>query len=119
MKATATDVASRFFEELGARGHEPILSSTVGTLRFDVADGSSVEHWYVTVKKGDVEVSHADVAADAVLRVDKELFASLATGTKNAMAAVLRGELAPDGDLGLIVSFQRLFPGPPDSRRTP
>jgi putative sterol carrier protein len=34
-------------------------------------------------------------------------------GKVNAMAAVLRGEVSLEGDLGLVISFQRLFPGPP------
>jgi hypothetical protein len=39
------------------------------------------------------------------------------TGRMNAMAATLRGVLDPEGDLGLVLLFQRLFPGPPGSRR--
>jgi hypothetical protein len=34
----------------------------------------------------------------------------------NATAAVLRGELAIEGDWELMVLFQRLLPGPPTSR---
>jgi hypothetical protein len=34
----------------------------------------------------------------------------------NAMAAALRGALVPQGDLALVISFQRLFPGPAASR---
>lgn len=111
--------ADAFFDGLAARGHEPILSSMSGTLRFDVTNGRRTQHWYVTVRKGDVEVSREDAAADAVLRVGRELFASIAAGTTNAMAAMLRGELELDGDLGLIVSFQRLLPGPPRARTAP
>ena len=39
----------------------------------------------------------------------------MANGKVNAMAAALRGVLAPEGDLVLIISFQRLFLGPPRS----
>jgi hypothetical protein len=38
-------------------------------------------------------------------------------GKANAMAATLRGVIVPEGDLGLVISFQRLFPGPPASRK--
>ena len=47
------------------------------------------------------------------MRADKELFDRLASGTANAMAAALRGVVDAEGDLQLIVQFQRLFPGPP------
>jgi hypothetical protein len=114
-----TTSAGEFFGELAARGHEAILGSTSGTLRFDLVSGDRVDHWYVTVRKGDVEVSRDDGAADAVVRMGTELFAAVTAGTANLATALLRGEVEPDGDLGLIVSFQRLFPGPPSPRSTP
>jgi putative sterol carrier protein len=110
------DATAEFFAELGQRGHEPLLASTSGTLRFDLADGRRLEHWYVTIEKGNVAVSHENSDADAVVRLDRSLFDSMATGKVNAMSAALRGVLAPEGNLGLIISFQRLFPGPPRSR---
>lgn len=43
MPAPATkvraDPTSEFFAALAERGHEPILQSAEGTLRFDLADG--------------------------------------------------------------------------------
>ena len=36
----------------------------------------------------------------------------------NALAATLRGAVVIQGDLGLLVGFQRLFPGPPAVRRS-
>ena len=111
------DATSEFFDALAKRGHEPLLKSATGTLRFDLRNGRRVEHWYVTVSKGDVAVSRKNAEADAVVRTDKALFDGMATGKVNTMAAVLRGVLGVEGDLGLIISFQRLFPGPPGSRR--
>src|SRR5947208_7943780 len=108
MNVTAPDT-THFFERLAARGREPMLGSTSGTLRFDVTEGGSVEPWYITVRKGDVDVSHSDASADAILRVDKELLAAMIAGRVNAMTAVLRGELEPQGDFGLLISFQRVF----------
>ena len=46
------DATAEFFAELGRRGHEPLLASTSGTLRFDLAEGRRLEHWYVTIEKG-------------------------------------------------------------------
>jgi putative sterol carrier protein len=114
---SSADATGEFFGALARRGHEPLLRSATGTLRFDLADGRRVEHWYVSVKKGDVLVSHENVAANAVVRIDRSLFDGMVQGRVNAMAAALRGVLHVDGDLGIVVLFQRLFPGPPASGR--
>ena len=110
-----SDPTSEFFTDLARRGREPMLQRTTGTIRFDLADGDEVEHWYVGIRKGALTVTHDEGAADCVVRVDKELFDRLASGTANAMAAALRGVVEPLGDLQLIMQFQRLFPGPPSS----
>ena len=110
------DATAEFFDAIGQRGHEPLLGSTSGTVRFDLAEGRRIEHWYVTIDKGDIAVSNKNADADAVVRLERSLFDSMATGKVNAMAAALRGVLAPEGNLGLVISFQRLFPGPPRSR---
>jgi putative sterol carrier protein len=113
------DPTEAFFDELARRGLEPLLQRASGTLRFDLADGKDTVHWYVTLKKGNVTVSHKRGAADAVVRVDGALFEGMATGRVNAMSATLRGVVGLEGDLGLVMSFQRLFPSPPRRRRTP
>ena len=38
------------------------------------------------------------------------MFDHIAAGRLNALAAVLRGELVPEGDLALLMAFQRFFP---------
>ena len=108
-------VTEAFFGELAAHGHEPLLKSASGTLRFDLTDGERVERWHVTMRDGGVTVSRRNARADAVVRLDKGTFEALASGAVNAMAAVLRGDLVPEGDLGLLILFQRLFPAPPRS----
>lgn len=105
-------VTDTFFGELAARGDEPLLKSSQGTVRFDLAGGERLEHWYVTMRNGGVTVSRSKARADAVVRLDKDTFEGMATGSVNAMAAVLRGDLVPEGDLGLVLLFQRLFPSP-------
>jgi putative sterol carrier protein len=114
---TTADATAAFFESLATRGHEPLLARTSGTLRFELRNGRRTEVWYVAIKKGDIAVSHENTEADTVIRADKALFDGLATGRVNAMAATLRGVLKAEGNLGLVMSFQRLFPGPPGSRR--
>ncbi len=112
----AADAISEFFDELAGRGHEPLLERVTGTLRFDVDDGGTIEHWYVSVRRGAVEVSHQDAAADSVIRLDADSLRGMVTGTMNAQAALLRGVGQAQGDIGLLVRFQRLFPGPPGSQ---
>ena len=113
---TAPDPVGEFFHRLAERGREPLLANVSGTLRFDLLDGERVEHWYMTITNGDVAVSHDDTDADAVVRTAKALFEGMTAGRVNAMAAALRGTLVPRGNLALVVSFQRLFPGPAASR---
>jgi putative sterol carrier protein len=109
------DPVGEFFRGLAARGREPLLQNVSGTLRFDLIDGQRVEHWYLTIKDGDVAVSRSDAEADAVVRAAKDLFEGMTAGRVNAMASALRGALVPRGNLALVVSFQRLFPGPAGS----
>jgi hypothetical protein len=115
---TATKTAGHsptetFFGELAQRGHEPALGRVTGTVRCDLVDKRDIEHWYVTIKKGDVSVSHKNGAADAVVRADRKLFDGFASGNVNVMAAMLRGVFEIEGDLQLLALFQRIFPGPP------
>jgi putative sterol carrier protein len=111
------DATTEFFNELGTRGHEPLLENATGALRFDLANGKRKTRWLVTISKGDVTVSHANGKADCVTRVKQALFDQIVTGEENAMAAVLRGEIAIEGKPQLLVLFQRLFPGPQDSKK--
>ena len=104
-----------FFADLATRRHDPLLKSASGSVQFDLVDGERLEHWCVTIDRGDVAVSHKNAKADAVVRLDKATFDGMASGRVNVMAATLRGELIPEGDLGLVALFQRLFPGPPAS----
>ena len=107
------DPTARFFEELGARGYEPLLRKASGTSRFEIVDGKRTQRWDVTVDRGQLSVSRrAGSAPECVVRVQKALFDGIVAGKVNAVAAVLRGEFSVDGDWRLLVWMQRLFPGP-------
>jgi len=108
-----SDASADFFEELGRRGHEPLLGRTTGTLRFELVNGGRRERWFITLDRGDVAVSRKAGRADCVVRATKELFDDVASGRVNAMAALLRGELVAEGNPNLLVRVQRLFPSPP------
>jgi hypothetical protein len=78
----------------------------------DRLPGERTERWLVTIDKGDIGVSRRTAGADAVLRADKVSFDRVVGGKLNWMAAVLRGEVAVQGDPRLLVLLQRLFPRP-------
>ena len=117
--ARPVDRVDAFFAGLAARSPEPLLHDAVGTLRFDVIRGSRTARWIVRLSRGEITVTRAGGAMDAVVSVDDELLGRLVVGEANATAAFLRGDLRVSGDIGLLLSFQRIFPGPPDhGRRT-
>jgi putative sterol carrier protein len=107
-----SDPTEQFFEELGSRGHEPLLAQVQGSARFDLVNGGRTARWLVTVDRGDITVSRRNSRADCVVRTSKALFDRIASGKANAMAAFLRGEIVVEGDPELLMLIQRLFPGP-------
>jgi putative sterol carrier protein len=110
MTMSATD---RFFETLADRKHEELLEKVSGRIRFDLSHGKQTDHYLVTVKNGDVEVSNDAADAESVVRMPRNLFEQLVVGRVNAFTALLRGEAAAEGNLELPVLLQRLLPGPP------
>lgn len=106
------DPSAEFFEGLQRQGHVPLMEKVNGTLRFDVVDGKRATHWFVTFKRGDVNVSRKGDAADCTVKADKQLVDGIMSGKVNAFAATLRGEIQIGGDPELMVLFQRLLPGP-------
>ena len=113
------DSISDFFQRLGERGHEPLLSHLRGAVRFDVR-GNDGEHdqWVVTVDSGAVTVSHGYADVDCVISAGRALFERLINGEENATAAVLRGALRVSGDVEMLLTIQRIFPGPVSQRPT-
>lgn len=108
------DATTEFFDGLAARRHEPALAKATGTVRIDLTDGRRrTGRWLVAIDKGDVEVSRGGGEADCVIRVEKGVFEGIVGGRVNAIAAVLRGAVQVEGDVRLLVLYQRLFPGPP------
>ena len=98
-----------FFDELAQRGYEPTLAKASGTARFEIRNGKT-ERWLLTVDKGRLSVSRRNTRADTVVRSDRQTFDRVAAGRENVLAAVLRGEIAIEGDSRLLVGLQRLFP---------
>jgi len=101
-----------FFEDLGRRGHEPLLEKAKGRIKFELTDGGKTERWIVAVDNGDIAVSRKNGRTDCTARTTKKLFEELVRGRENAMAAALRGAIQLDGDPELLMFFQRVLPGP-------
>jgi putative sterol carrier protein len=102
-----------FFEQLGSRGHEPLLETTTGTIGLDLVTKGKQEHWLVAIADGDLDVSHRRGQTDCTIRAPAALFDRIASGEENAFAAALRGDVIVKGDSRLLVRLQRLFPSPP------
>jgi putative sterol carrier protein len=107
-----TDPATRFFQELSQRGHEPLLQKASGTVRFDVEKGPVTDHWLVTIDRDVVAVTRENRAADCVVCGNKAVLDGLATGKLNGLTAYLQGLISLDGDPELLVLLQRVFPSP-------
>ena len=112
-QATSDDAATRFFEELGRRGNEPLLHKVAGRIRFEIVDGESADSWLLVIDKGQLTVTHEQASADCTIRGDRSTFDQLAAGRQNVNAALVRGALACRGNLELFFAIQRLFPNPP------
>jgi putative sterol carrier protein len=106
---TTADATTAVFNDLGSRGHEPSLEKITGTVRFDLVNGKKTERWLITIRKGDVTVSHRNVAADSVIRVSRALFERVASGQTNLLPAMLRGEVVLEGDYRLMIVVRRLL----------
>jgi ubiquinone biosynthesis protein UbiJ len=65
-----------------------------------------------------VEVDRTDGKADCVVATTRAAFDQIAGGHLNALPAALRGLVEIEGDPGLLIRFQRLFPAAED-RSTP
>jgi putative sterol carrier protein len=103
------DAVAAFFEDLSNRGHDPLLRSVSGTVRFDLVSGKKTERWLLEIRKGSLSVSHRNVAADTVMRLSRTLFEAVARGETNLLPALLRGEVTLEGDYRLMIMVRRLL----------
>lgn len=105
-----SDPTGEFFDRLARHGHERVLEEATGTVRFDIEHDHGVDHWHVTVNRGDIRVSREKRDADCVVHIKKALFDRIACGEAFIYTAWLRNELTAEGDLRLGRLFQRVMP---------
>jgi putative sterol carrier protein len=108
------DETDRWMEGIDGR-HEPLLEGIRGTIRIDLDEDGKRRRWFVSIDDGAVVVARRGGAPDCMIRASAKTFGALVRGERNAVAAVLRGAVTVEGDLELLVRFQRLFPGPPST----
>ncbi len=104
-----------FFVELERRGHEPMLRRVSATVRWDILDGDRTEHRLVRIHHGDIRVAVSDEPADCVIIAERAVCDDVVSGRTSALAALLRGAAAVEGNFELMVLAQRLFPRTPGS----
>jgi putative sterol carrier protein len=107
------NATEEFFHELDRRGHERLLRKTTATIRFDLAHDHGVDHWFVSISKGDVRVSKEDRDADTVIRTDTEFFHRMTRGEVKPLPAWLRNDITSEGEFRFVVLLERLFPAAP------
>ncbi|MFU8873819.1 SCP2 sterol-binding domain-containing protein [Micromonospora sp. SL4-19] len=108
-------ITEHLIEQVAGR-HPEIPENTAGTVRLDLHDGGSTEHWYLTIDHQDVRVARAAGDADMVVHVDREVFERIATGSPRLVSALLRNDITVQGDVRLLLTLRRLFPGPPGAQ---
>ena len=101
------DTTGAFFTRLDERGHEPLLHSVSGTIRWDIEDVGS---WFVAMKNGLLTVSRDTAGADCVFVCSREDFDRMVLGKQNPTTLFMQGRMKITGNLGLAQKFQRLFP---------
>ena len=110
------DSTAEFFDELGSRGHEPLLEKVSGTVRFDLAHGKETERWFVTVAKGDSPSRTGTSGRTASSRWTGRSSTASRVARRTRRRRLLRGAMTVEGDVRLLVRSSGFFPGPPGSR---
>jgi hypothetical protein len=111
-----SDRTAEFFEALGRDGHASVLEEVTGTIRFDLEREGGIDHWVLTITRGDIHVSREDRDTDTVIRTTKALFDQLVSGEEHLYTVWVRNDIRAVGDVRLARLFQRVLPGPPGAR---
>jgi hypothetical protein len=106
---------SDFFERLAIACRDPRFSKVSGSVRFDIRDGGHLEQWLLDIDHGQMRVTRSGGPATTVIRVSAPVAEAMARGEVNGLAAITRGEILVDGDLGLALRIGRLFPRTPEA----
>ncbi|SCG67883.1 SCP2 sterol-binding domain-containing protein [Micromonospora humi] len=106
---TSTDA---FFDRLSAVGYDARLGKVSGSVRIDIRVDGGLRHWRLEIDRGHLRVTRDGGPASAVITTSERTAEAMASGGMNGLAAINRGEILVDGDLGLALRIGRLFPEP-------
>ncbi len=112
-----TNPTDEFFQQLGHRGHEPLVGRVNGALRFDVTHRGDTDIHCLKIDRGHITVCRDSGPTECVIRVERRVMDAIVTGQANPLAALLRGALSVEGNPEMMVIFQRLLPPPVNARR--
>lgn len=96
--------------------HPALPETTCGTVRLDIHENAHTDHWYLTIDRQNVGVSRSAADAELVVRADRDVFDRLAAGRIHIGSALLTNEVSAQGNLRLLMTLRRIFPGPPEAR---
>jgi hypothetical protein len=90
-----------------------MLRRVSATVRWDILDGDRTEHRLLRIDHGDLRVAVSGEPADCVIVAERAVCDDVVSGRTSALAALLRGAAAVEGEFELMVLAQRLFPRAP------
>ncbi|MEU8156495.1 SCP2 sterol-binding domain-containing protein [Micromonospora sp. NPDC048986] len=108
--------AEQYLRQLDTGRRPDLPETTAGTLRLDVRDDGSTDHWYLTIADQRVRVARSADDAELVVRADRAVFDRMASGGLHPGAGLLRNELTVQGNMQLLMLLRRIFPGPDGAR---
>ncbi|RAO27223.1 hypothetical protein PSN13_06139 [Micromonospora saelicesensis] len=108
--------AEQYLRHLDTGRRPDLPETTAGTLRLDVRDDGSTDHWYLTVADQQVQVTRSADDAELVVRADRPVFDRMASGELHPGAGLLRNELTVQGNMQLLMLLRRIFSGPDGAR---
>ncbi|WP_405093395.1 SCP2 sterol-binding domain-containing protein [Micromonospora sp. NBC_01392] len=111
----STSAAEHLAREAAGR-HPELPETTSGTVRLDLREGGRTEHWYLSIDRQDVRVARSAEEAELIVHADREVFDRIAAGRLHIAAALLSNAITVQGNLRLLMTLRRIFPGPPDAR---
>lgn len=111
-----TKSAEDYLASCVAGRHAELPETTHGTVRLDLRNNGSTDHWYLSIAAQRVEVSRSSAAADLILAADRTVFDQLAAGHARIASALMRNDIEARGNLRLLMTMRRLFPDPPGAR---
>ncbi|MBM0276698.1 SCP2 sterol-binding domain-containing protein [Micromonospora tarensis] len=108
--------AEQYLRELDAGRRPDLPETTAGTVRLDVRGDGCTDHWYLTIADQHVRVARSADDAELVIRAERWVFDRMVNGELHPGAALLRNELAVQGNMRLLMLLRRLFARPAGAR---